>query len=82
MILLGSPFSVLIERPQVIQISGKCFHHLRLNDLGIFRIHCHGQRGSIKAKIFSKNEFFFSIIKILVFLFEIFLLVIVMILDK
>ena len=51
---LGSPFTVRVERPQVVQISGKCFHQLRLNDLGIFRIHCNGQRGPMKAKICSK----------------------------
>ncbi|CAF3898632.1 unnamed protein product [Rotaria magnacalcarata] len=49
----GSPFSIRVERPRVVQISGECFHRLRLNDLGLFRIHCHGQRGPIQAKIFN-----------------------------
>ncbi|CAF3716192.1 unnamed protein product [Rotaria sordida] len=49
----GSPFSIRVERPRSIQISGECFHRLRLNDLGLFRIHCHGQRGLIQAKIFN-----------------------------
>ncbi|UJR31815.1 hypothetical protein I4U23_019292 [Adineta vaga] len=49
----GSPFSIRVERPRVVQISGECFPRLRLNDLGLFRIHCHGQRGSIQAKIFN-----------------------------
>ncbi|CAF1609722.1 unnamed protein product [Rotaria sp. Silwood1] len=49
----GSPFSIRVERPRAIQISGECFHRLRLNDLGLFRIHCHGQRGPIQTKIFN-----------------------------
>ncbi|CAF0887782.1 unnamed protein product [Adineta steineri] len=51
--ITGSPFSIRIERSDVVQVTGKCFHRLRLNDLGIFRIHCHGQRGLIKAKIYN-----------------------------
>ncbi|CAF1050339.1 unnamed protein product [Adineta ricciae] len=51
--ITGSPFSIRIERSDVVQVTGKCFHRLRLNDLGIFRIHCHGQRGSIKAKVYN-----------------------------
>jgi hypothetical protein len=61
----GSPFLIRIKRPQVVEISGKCLDHLRLNDLGIFRIHCHGQQGSIKAKIYCKKRkhiFLFKII--------------------
>lgn len=54
-IILGSPFPVQVTRGQNIQVSGQCFHRLRLHDLGIFRIHCHGQRGQIDAKIFSKK---------------------------
>lgn len=53
---IGSPFSIRVERPRVIQISGECFPRLRLNDLGLFRIHCYGQRGSIQAKIFSNEN--------------------------
>lgn len=52
--IIGSPFSIRVERPRNVQITGECFHRLRLNDLGLFRIHCHGQRGLIQAKIFSK----------------------------
>jgi hypothetical protein len=53
---LGSPFLIRIKRPQVVEISGKCLDRLRVNDLGIFRIHCHGQRETIKAKIFRKKK--------------------------
>lgn len=35
----------------MIEITGKCLDRLRVNDLGIFRIHCHGEQGMIKAKI-------------------------------
>jgi len=65
----GSPFLIHIKRPQVVEISGKCLDHLRLNDLGIFRIHCHGQQGLIKAKIFCKEKktiLFFCLFKIIV----------------
>ena len=54
--ILGSPFLLRIKRPQVVEITGKCLDRLRVNDLGIFRIHCHGQRGVIKAKIFCKKD--------------------------
>ncbi|CAF3681830.1 unnamed protein product [Rotaria sp. Silwood1] len=49
----GSPFSVHVHGQQVVQITGKCFHRLRVNNLGIFRIHCNEQRESIEAKIFN-----------------------------
>lgn len=52
-IAIGSPFSIHVERPPCVQITGECFHRLRLNDLGLFRIHCHGQRGVVQAKVFS-----------------------------
>ena len=57
---IGSPFSIRVERPRGIQISGECIHRLRLNDLGLFRVHCHGQRGVIQAKIFSTSNNFFD----------------------
>lgn len=47
-----------MERPPTIQITGECFHRLRVNDLGLFRIHCHGQRGVIQAKVFSTDQHF------------------------
>ena len=56
---IGSPFAIHVERPPSIQITGECFHRLRLNDLGLFRIHCHGQRGAIQAKIISNLILFF-----------------------
>ncbi|CAM4955218.1 unnamed protein product [Rotaria socialis] len=49
----GSPFSVHVNRQQAVQISGQCLHRLRLNDRGVFRVHCHGQRGTVEAKIFN-----------------------------
>ncbi|CAF3415563.1 unnamed protein product, partial [Rotaria sp. Silwood2] len=52
-VIQGSPFPVHVHRRQIVQISGECFNRLRLNDLGIFRIHCNGQRGPIEAKIFN-----------------------------
>jgi hypothetical protein len=61
----GSPFLIRIKRPQVVEISGKCLDHLRLNDLGIFRIHCHGQQGSIKAKIYCKKTKYIFLFKII-----------------
>lgn len=53
-VIVGSPFLIRIKRPEVVEITGKCLERLRINDLGIFRVHCHGQRGTIKAKIFCK----------------------------
>lgn len=41
-----------------------------MNDLGLFRIHCHGQRGSIQAKVFSKSNFSFHLIQIIIFFFQ------------
>jgi len=78
---IGSPFPIRVERPRVVQISGECFPRLRLDDLGLFRIHCHGQRGAIQAKIFSKINFL-SLNNKPLFTLKIFRRVIGMILDK
>jgi len=53
----------------MIQISGECFPRLHLNDLGLFRVHCHGQRGPIQAKCFSKLNSLVSMIIIIIFCF-------------
>ena len=54
--LQGSPFLIRIKRSQMVEITGKCLERLRVHDLGIFRVHCHGQRGTVKAKIFCKRR--------------------------
>lgn len=53
---IGSPYLIRIKRSKPVEITGKCLEHLRVHDLGIFRVHCHGQRGTIKAKIFCTKK--------------------------
>jgi len=65
----GSPFVVRIKRRHTVEISGKCLNYLRINDLGVFRVHCHGQQGDVKANIFRKMNLFRVLFDFIILLF-------------
>ncbi|CAF0927406.1 unnamed protein product, partial [Didymodactylos carnosus] len=48
-----------VDWPKVAQVSGECFNRLRLGELGVFIVHCNGQKGVVKAKAFSMFFIYF-----------------------